>query len=79
MNGDDAFAFREGYWTKNVYLVPEGKGLENIQKILKDKQILTKKEWLLNCSLKDKMPNSSSSKATSRTRKFPPISRVVFC
>ena len=56
MNGDDAFAFREGYWTKNVYLVPEGKGLENIQKILNDKQILTKKEWLLNCSLKDRMP-----------------------
>ena len=56
MNGDDAFAFREGYWTKNAYLVPEGKGIENIQKILKDKQILTKKEWLLNCSLKDRMP-----------------------
>ena len=56
MKGDDAFEFREGYWTKDVYLVPEGKSLENLQKILNDKQIITKKEWLLNCSLKDRMP-----------------------
>tara|TARA_B100001564_G_scaffold188073_1_gene157933 strand:+ start:266 stop:679 length:414 start_codon:yes stop_codon:yes gene_type:complete len=56
MDDDDVFEFREGYWTTESYLVPEGKGIENIQKILKDKQILTKKEWLLNCSLKDRRP-----------------------
>ena len=58
MNDHDVFEFREGYWTRDVYLVPEGKSLENLSTILKDKQIITKKEWLLNCSLKNRMPQT---------------------
>ena len=61
MNDHDVFEFREGYWTRDVYLVPEGKSLENLSTILKDKQIITKKEWLLNCSLKDRMPREVPS------------------
>ena len=61
MNDHDVFEFREEYWTRDVYLVPEGKSLENLSTILKDKQIITKKEWLLNCSLKDRMPREVPS------------------
>ena len=54
MNDDNVFEFREGYWTKNAYLVPEGKSLEKLTLILQKNKIITKKEWLLHCSLKDR-------------------------
>lgn len=54
---DDVFEFTEGYWTTETYLVPEGKSLENISEIVSEKRILTKKEWLLNCSLRNKRPS----------------------
>ena len=56
MNDDDVFEFLEGYWTNNTYLVPEGKSLVKLNLILKINKIITKKEWLLHCSLKDSRP-----------------------